>query len=279
MRKIACFLIGLLLPAALSTPVLAAAPQTLVNSHPGFFISHRGPASVAGTASNTSENWSGYAATGATGAFTSVSSSWTQPVLNCAVLPGASYSAYWVGLDGFNDQTVEQIGTEANCIRNSASYVAWYEMYPSNPYEVSVGLTVGPGDQIAASVNYTPSTSTTTIVRGRAREVTTSASYRLTLTDSTTGKSFITSISPRQSYSRSSAEVITEAPYSNGILPLADYGIVNYSKALVDGSSFGSLPNLQAIIMQNPAGMVSTPSGFDSANQNFSTTWSDSSST
>jgi len=274
LKKLIYLLIGLLIPATLSVPALAAPAQLPVSSHPGFFVSHRSTGAVAGTASNTSTNWSGYAVTGTSGAFATVSSSWTQPTLNCTAVSGSTYSAYWVGLDGFSDQTVEQIGTEANCVNNRASYSAWYEMYPSNPYEVSVGLAINPSNQIKAIVNYNPPAATTTIFRGRTRTVTTAASYTLTLTNNTTGKSFSTSISSRQTYARSSAEVITEAPYNNGILPLADYGTANYTNALVNGSPLGSLPNLQDIVMQNPHGMLSTPAGFDSTNNNFSVTWS-----
>jgi hypothetical protein len=276
MKKLIYLLIGLLIPATLSVPALAAPAQLPVSSHPGFLVSHRSTGAVAGTASNTSTNWSGYAVTGNTGAFTAVSSSWTQPTLNCATLSGSSYSAYWVGLDGFSNQTVEQIGTEANCANNRASYSAWYEMYPSNPYEVSVGLAINPGSQITATVNYNPPATKITTVRGRTRTTTTAATYTLTLTNNTTGRSFSTNLSPRQTYARSSAEVITEAPYSNGILPLADYGTANYTNDLVNGSPLGSLPNLQDIVMQNPHGMLSTPSVFDATNKNFSTTWSNS---
>lgn len=276
MKKILSLIISLLFPIILSAPVYAeqlSPPQ--VSSHPGFFSSHRSHGSIAGTAANTSENWSGYAVTGTSGAYNSVSSSWTQPKLNCAALSENSYSAYWVGLDGFSDQTVEQIGTEANCLNNQASYSAWYEMYPSNPYEVQLGLTINPGDQISANVSYNPSTVTKVpTFHGRTREVITNASYSLSINDNTTGKSFTSTLSPRQTYQRSSAEVITEAPYSNGVLPLADYITTSYTKSLVNGSPIGSAANLQDIIMQNPAGMTSIPSAFDSTNENFTVNWS-----
>lgn len=44
-----------------------------------------------------------------------------------------------MGLDGFNDATVEQDGTFAYCSGPQSTkpvYKAWYEMYPSNSVNV-----------------------------------------------------------------------------------------------------------------------------------------------
>lgn len=147
-------------------------------------------------------------------------------------------------------------------------------MYPSNPYEVGVNLAIHPGDKLTATVKFQPGATTATYYRGRVRYTSARASYLLSLNDSTTGRSYAATISPRQTtYARSSAEVITEAPYSGGVLPLADYGAADYTATLVNGTPMGGLPNLQDIIMQNPAGMTSTPSPFDPSDEDFVTTW------
>src|SRR3974390_677388 len=96
----------------------------------------------------TSTNWAGYAVAGAPGSFTNVSASWTQPSVTCG--PQTTYSAYWVGLDGDTTSTVEQIGTEADCIGGVAVYSSWYEMYPHRSYDTP--LPVSPGDTYQASV-------------------------------------------------------------------------------------------------------------------------------
>ncbi len=94
-----------------------------------------------------SANWSGYADNNDT--FSSVASSWTEPTVNCAnsngglngvlglsastgcsVGPSAA-SAFWVGLDGYNSTSVEQLGTDSDCDSGTPSYYAWYEMYPN----------------------------------------------------------------------------------------------------------------------------------------------------
>jgi hypothetical protein len=119
-------------------------------------------ASAAGTASGAhsarnhrirhgaSTNWSGYALTGP-GPYDSVSSSWTQPAVNCAVTR-SGYSAFWVGLDGYTTETVEQTGTEADCSNGKPVYGAWYEMFPRG--SVGIAEPVAPGDSFTASVTY-----------------------------------------------------------------------------------------------------------------------------
>jgi hypothetical protein len=97
----------------------------------------------------SSQNWSGYAATG--GTYTSVSSSWVEPAGICS--SGNQYSSFWVGLDGYNSTTVEQTGSEVDCSGGTPQYYSWYEMYPS--YPVNFSNEVQPGDHFTASVAYT----------------------------------------------------------------------------------------------------------------------------
>ena len=96
-----------------------------------------------------STNWSGYAAT--TGPYTSVSASWTQPAGTCSL--GAQQAAFWVGLDGYSSSSVEQTGSEVDCVGSTAHYFAWYEMYPNA--SVTYSNTVRPGDHFNASVTFT----------------------------------------------------------------------------------------------------------------------------
>src|ERR1051326_4875120 len=93
-----------------------------------------------GHATATSTNWSGYAAT--SGTYTSVSASWTEPTCHCS--SGSQFSSLWVGLDGFNSNSVEQTGSEVDCSGSSPRYYAWYEMFPSPSHSYS--NTVRPGD-------------------------------------------------------------------------------------------------------------------------------------
>src|ERR1022692_4788987 len=116
----------------------------------------------------TSSNWSGYAATGGTGAFSSVSASWTEPTGTCTSRRADQYSSFWVGLDGYSSDSVEQTGTDVDCAGRTAEYYGWYEMYPA--YPVNFPNTVRPGDHLSASVTFSGS-----------------ETYTLVLTDSTRG--------------------------------------------------------------------------------------------
>jgi hypothetical protein len=88
----------------------------------------------------------GYVVTGST--FTSVTGNWHVPTVACG--PTATSTSVWAGLDGYSSPTVEQIGTTVACSGGTATYYAWYELYPSPP--VVFSNTVKPGDQIKTSV-------------------------------------------------------------------------------------------------------------------------------
>lgn len=208
---------------------------------------------IVGLRHSTSTNWSGYAADGPAGAFTSVTATWVQPSVSCT--SQNAYSAYWVGLDGDNTSTVEQLGTEADCASGSPSFYAWFEMFPRPGYLINT-VNVRPGDSYTASVTY----------QGSGR-------FLLTLRDVTTGASFRT-IQKLNSARLASAEAIVEAPWSGGVLPLANFGKANFSGATANGSPLGGFSTIDPITMDNPYGMVATPSKFKSGNTAFSVTWS-----
>jgi hypothetical protein len=204
-----------------------------------------------------STNWAGYAASGSAGDFSSVSANWSQPAVTCA--PGeTSYSAYWVGLDGYNSKTVEQIGTASDCQNGTPKYYAWYEMSPK--FGAICSLKVSAGDAITASVSYD---------RG-------SAQMRLKLVD---GSDTCTATAKATgSMARSSAEVIVEAPSSNhgpgSTLDLADFGTVSFTGATVDGAKFAkSSPD--EIIMGTKDSVNAQPSSLTKGR--FSVTWEGSS--
>jgi hypothetical protein len=127
----------------------------------GPLKNHTGASPQGKGAGNDAEstNWSGYAVTGGTDAFNSVSASWTEPTATCDD-SGTEYSSFWVGLDGYNSSSVEQTGTDADCDSGSPDYYGWYEMYPADP--VYFTNTVQPGDSMSASVSVSGSTYTIT---------------------------------------------------------------------------------------------------------------------
>lgn len=198
--------------------LVAAAVPLLV---PGFAQA----ATADTTTTSPGGGWAGYVVYG--GKYTSVSGTWTQPAVKCTT--GDQYSSYWVGLDGYASDSVEQIGTEADCIGKTAEYSAWYEMYPA--YAVTYSNAVEPGDAISASVTFSGT-----------------ATYTLTIKDVTEGWTE-TTVKNESGLARSSAECIVDSP-TGGTLPLADFGTFVFKTCDVDGKS---------IIPQNP--IVLAPTG------------------
>lgn len=213
-----------------------------------------------------STNWSGYAVTGSNVTF--VQGSWIVPTVTGSRSTTA-YSSFWVGIDGFNSNTVEQIGTDSDVQRGRSAYYAWYEFYPSAMVEIST-IKVSPGDVMLASVTYV-----------------TGSTFAVSITDTTKGQSFSTQGSVSNA-ARSSAEWIAEAPSSYfGVLPLANFGKVNlgYDSTNVAGTcsatiagvtgyigSFGSA--VQEITMVSRRGATkASPSLLSTDGTSFSVTW------
>jgi Peptidase A4 family len=204
----------------------------------------------AATAEST--NWSGYAVTGANGAYKSVTASWKQPTATCTGR-GDQYASFWVGLDGYSSDSVEQTGTDSDCDGRTAEYYGWYEMYPA--YPVNYSNAVSPGDSMTASVTFTGT-----------------ETYTLVLKDTTKGWTETTTKN-ESGLDRSSAEVITEAPSSSsGVLPLADFGTVSYSASTANGSSLGGQSPTEIIMIDNSGRDKDSTSSINSGG-GFSNTW------
>jgi Peptidase A4 family len=207
-----------------------------------------------------STNWSGYAVTGSNGSFTSVSASWTQPTATCTSSGGRrgssdQYAAFWVGLDGYSSDSVEQTGSDSDCDGKTPDYYGWYEMYPADP--VYYTNTVKPGDSMSASVTFSGTDT-----------------YTLVLKDATQGWTQTQKIS-ESGFDRSSAEVITEAPCctsSGGILPLSDFGTINYTASTDNGSSMGT-QSPTSIVMVDNSGLDKDSTSSMSSSGAFSNTW------
>ena len=67
-----------------------------------------------------SSNWSGYAVSSTT-PFTDVVGSWVEPTATCAPR-STTYGSFWVGLDGYSSNSVEQLGTDSDCSRGTPVY-------------------------------------------------------------------------------------------------------------------------------------------------------------
>lgn len=218
-----------------------------------------------------SGNWAGYAALPrhSSGKFRFVEATFTVPSVNCATTP-SSTSVHWVGLDGFNglgitSPTVEQDGVESDCVGSTPTYSAWWETFPGN--SIQFGFSLNAGDAVTASVYFNTAS-------GAHHD-----RYNLVLTDITSGQSFnLWKKCGAASCKNNSAEIISEAPSNNGILPLADYGIESFvnvkihDKSDQKGGIRSSNWKHAKIIQANTTDTLATPSSLYGSHA-FSNTW------
>lgn len=180
-----------------------------------------------------STNWAGYAvetnfSRPTTNSVDYVSGNWNVPTLSASSPSAQGYCAIWVGIDGYSSNTVQQIGTESdwNVENNTQFDYAWIELYPDYTYILATdepnnnqGLfPVAAGDAIGAAVyaygggayalliiNYTQQVGTNIPISAGA------VAYAQNVTK------------------QNSAEWIVEAPYENGILPLAQFTTIQFT--------------------------------------------------
>jgi hypothetical protein len=158
--------------------------------------------------------WAGYAVTGSD--FTRVEGSWIVHAVNCTKTPN-TFSSEWVGIDGWSSDTVEQIGTDADCIGKTPFYWVWYEFYPYGSVVIR-DVSIAAGDEFAAAVNYDGDNN-----------------YTVTIKNKTTGQSFSKKVNfdggdgsgPPQ---RNSAEWIMEMDGNK----LSDFGVDPFGKKYTD---------------------------------------------
>jgi hypothetical protein len=187
-------------------------PSSSTSPVPSSPSSTRNPGTIA-----TSNNWSGYAATG--GNYTAVDGTWTVPQYSASSSGGVD--ATWVGIGGVTSRDLIQAGTQETVSGSGLTqYQAWIETLPSASHPVS--LAVHPGDSVSVSIDEQGS-----------------GTWQISFTNNTTGQTYQTSV--QYNSSNSSAEWIEEAPSAGrgGILPLDNFGSVDFTggSAVKDGQT------------------------------------------
>jgi hypothetical protein len=182
-----------------------------------------------------SGNWSGYAASSTT--YTSAVGRWTVPTVSGS---GSHFSSQWVGIDGFNNSNLIQTGTEADIVNGRAQYDAWWEILPAAE-TVIPSITVRPGDSMTGSVSK---------VSG--------STWKITLTDGTTGASFTTNRTYRGP--GASAEWIEEATQVNGVIGAPPrFTTFSFTNSTANGGNPNLTTNGEILLVQNGV-TYSTPS-------------------
>jgi hypothetical protein len=204
-------------------------------------------------------NWAGYVDTGDT--FTVASATWIVPQANCGFLETSS-SATWIGIDGFNESTVEQIGTDSNCVLGQGEYWAWWEMYPGGPQAIgvpTVSYVVYAGDTMSARVVSTGAPGW----------------YQLSIQDETEGWTYVTTQYAANALGMT-AECMEEQPAAGG-LPFTNFGSVTFNQCRTTGSDgiatpIWDHPN-QAVNMTSGSTQKATVSPLSEDGTTFTVTW------
>jgi hypothetical protein len=191
-----------------------------------------------------SSNWAGYAVAG--GPYSSVGAQWTVPAVSASYR--GSYSALWVGIDGFTSSALIQAGTEADYFNGAAHYSAWWEILPAPAVTIRT-LSVRPGDRMSVTI--------TRVSSGR---------WRIVVKDARSGNY---ATSRAYSGSASSAEWIDEAPVVGGRTTLlAAHSTVVFDHASLDGRN-PDMVSRDAGAMIRRGVVVDTPSAPDADGDGF----------
>lgn len=214
----------------------------------------------------TSNNWSGYvAATNLTkptkNSVSGVSGTWIVPTISSSSI--TTYCSIWVGIDGFNSPSVEQIGTEHDWSGGKQVHYAWFEMYPQYPYEIN-GFPVNPGDSISASVTYVGHNTFVMTIVNNTRKVYFNVP---------------TSYTKSSKAQRLCAEWVVEAPWENTVLPLSHFTTVNWTNCATDINNItGPINNNKwrddfLVMVTDTNVPKATPSALTTNGQGFAVSW------
>ena len=215
-----------------------------------------------------SSNWSGYAVSSPT-PYTDVVGSWVEPTATCASR-STTYGSFWVGLDGYSSNSVEQLGADSDCSRGTPSYYAWFEMYPAASVNLSSSTyPVKAGDTLTGTVTHS------------------GTSYTLSLTDAeASGGKWTFSQPESASDANASAEWVAEAPQICFFIfcqqaSLTNFGTLTFTGAQAAAgapnapiSSFTASGGPHDITMVSSTGTIKAqPSSLAAGGEGFTDTW------
>lgn len=247
-------------PAATPTSTLRVGPRSWPSQHGRIAIQGRGRSGPAQALGWASSNWSGYAITTSSASpYTGITGHWTVPAVTRS--RGATYSAAWAGIDGFNSSALIQTGTEQDSYYGQAHYAAWWTTSAQGYAEQVIGKPVSPGDAMSAAI----------------AETATSGVWTITLADTTRHWSFSTTVN--YTGPGTSAEWVIEAPtisngFTSNVAPIAHYGSpLTFDPGTVSVGGTPTSPGLVASdggeLIQGYNQVVSIPSAPDSDADGF----------
>lgn len=207
-------------------------------------------------------NWSGYANTGKT--FTKAEETFKIPTVACT--QNNAEALFWVGLDGYSNNNVQQAGIEAVCAganHKTVQYSAFWEMFPTYVAQ-PLSVSVAPGNIVTVSVSYSSPNFTMQVVNNSRN---------------TSAHAIKSCDTKHLSCSRNSAEWIAEQPkYENKTdYPLAKWSTIDFYN---DESSTNSTYESMSHFTSTPIDMLDQSSNFmatvgqlSSGGNSFNDTW------
>ncbi|MCW4047707.1 MAG: G1 family endopeptidase [Candidatus Bathyarchaeota archaeon] len=211
-------------------------------------------------------DWAGYVVAGSASSpqqeVTGVSASWTVPAV--AASAGDTFSAAWIGIGGFLDRSLIQVGTEHDFMNGQPTYSVWYEMLPNDSITINA-INVSPGDVVSASIRLVDSDTNEWFIQ---------------IFDVTNGQSFNQNFVYNSS--RLSAEWIVERPtVNNRISTLADFGSITFRDTTVtvnhtvnqsDGA-ISSFPFSQVVMNNRQNVQLASVSSISAGGSSFTVTY------
>ncbi|MFJ6740740.1 G1 family glutamic endopeptidase [Streptomyces sp. NPDC091279] len=129
--------------ALAAAPGVATAAPATANTVPAASVLADNPISL----------WGGYVVSGKEGDFDSVSAEWTEPEVTCNSTDDAF--ARWVGLDGWDGETVEQQGVAVQCATGTPVHRLWWEMFPDHvQFQDTAKWPIQAGDHMLSWTSY-----------------------------------------------------------------------------------------------------------------------------
>jgi hypothetical protein len=220
-----------------------------VTLHPNHVTAKPGGSgTTASSVGWASSNWSGYAVTTSSSApFTGITAHWTVP--SASPSKKATYSAAWAGIDGFNNSSLIQTGTEQDYYSGSAHYAAWWTTSAQGFAEQPIAKPVSSGDPMTATINGS------------------GTSWTMTLADNASSHPWSFTEGPiTYNGPGTSAEWIMEAPTVGGrVASLTHYSTFAFDSGTVNGAAPGLTSNEggEMILGFPRSQVVSIPSGPD----------------
>ena len=198
------------------------------------YTRYAGPASDTASTTASSGNWSGVVDLAAV-QYTSVSAHWTVPTVTGATV---SYMSIWVGMDGWNSLTVEQVGIFAYDNGTTTSWFPWVEYFPDEEeWWNTTAYPILAGDAMSASLTYAAGTGTFSGSNYFTATLTNSTSPRIwTYAAQKTEQAAEFEGGQTSAYARNSAQVIVESNSGS----LCDYGTINFTSISAAPDNFGT---------------------------------------